>query len=167
MHHQGHKDHLSLMGRIGTDVRMAHRLGECYDEELQSVAAYIYRSVMTEEPVPEISALFDALAREEIRHFRYLGELILALGGNPVLHTAVRVDPLELPEDVPSRIRCVLPRCLRESIREEQALIDRYETLLGRSSDRTVRSILAELITDEQRHIALLSAALEDITCQK
>lgn len=158
-------DRLSHLGEIQKDPRMAHRLGECYDEELQSIAAYIYRSVMTEGPCPETSALFDALAREEIRHFRCMGELILALGGNPVVHTPVRVDPLELPEDISSRLLYVLPRCLRESIREEQSLIDRYETLLGRSSDRTVRGLLAEFVADEQRHITLLTAQLETLNC--
>lgn len=156
---------MSLVGKVDEDVRMAHRLGECYDEELQVIAAYIYRSVMTEESVPHVSGMFDALANEEIWHFRRLGELILALGGNPVLRTTVRVDPLELCEDVPSRLQTVLPRCLRESIREQQSLVDRYETLVGKTSDRVVRSVLAEFIADEQRHIALLRNMLDDIFC--
>ena len=155
----------SLIGKVGEDRRLAHRLGECYDEELQGIASYLYRSIMTEELAPGVSALFDALAREEIRHFRRLGELILALGGNPIIHTTVKVDPLELSEDVPSRMACVLPRCLRESIREEQMLADRYETLLGRSGDRVVRSVLSSFATDEHRHLTLLCKTLEDITC--
>lgn len=155
----------SLVGRVTCDCRMAHKLGECYDEELQAIAAYIYRCVMTEEQAPHVSALFDAIARDEIFHFRRLGELILALGGTPTVHTTVHVEPLELPEDVASRLRWVLPRCLRDCIREEQSLIDRYETLIGKTSDRVVRSILAEFVADEQRHITLLCNELNDKYC--
>ena len=73
---------------------------------------------------------------------------------------------LQWPSKPPSnRLQTVLPRCLRESIREQQSLVDRYETLVGKTSDRVVRSVLAEFIADEQRHIALLRNMLDDIFC--
>ena len=73
-------------GCVAHDPKMARAVLELYEEELYAISAYTYRSLLCDR-----SDLFQDLSRDEMRHFRLLGELILALGGNPMIRTQVRV----------------------------------------------------------------------------
>jgi len=147
----------TLDGCVARDLRFAAALEESYMEELGSVAAYTYRALLWAKREPDVASLFDWLAKEEMLHFRMLGELILALGGNPVVHASLRVQGIEqdgrggCKKDMRSRASL-----FADSIREERRGIDRYQTLMGRTQDRVVRSVLAHLLGDEHRHVEAL-----------
>ncbi|MBR3895394.1 MAG: hypothetical protein IKJ35_09685 [Clostridia bacterium] len=147
----------TLEGCVARDLRFAAALEESYMEELGAVAAYTYRSLLWARREPDAAALFERLAKEEMLHFRMLGELILALGGNPVIQANMRVQGIERDGRSgikrESRGRAAL---YADSIREERRGIDRYQTLMGRTQDRVVRSVLAHLLSDEHRHVEAL-----------
>jgi rubrerythrin len=46
-----------------------------------------------------------------------------------------------------------LARILNECIRQESVSIERFQNVMGSTADRVVRSFLAQLIGDEERHI--------------
>ena len=147
----------TLKGCVTQDHRMARGVAECYFGKLSSLAAYTYTGLMTERSDPALSDMLDAFAIEESEQFRMLGELILALGGNPCVRTQVRMTPMEWHEGGESK---AVRQMLEEHIQSEKSMNDRLQTLMGRTEDRVVRSLLAYLISDGQRHIEHLRAAI-------
>ena len=154
---QGSPFHPRFCGCIAHDPKMARAVEEMYADELHAISAYTYRSLLCDR-----SDLFIDLSKDEMRHFRLLGELILALGGNPVIRTQVRVDACELDRGDACASSKGCRQMLYESIREEKRAIDRYQTLMGCTNDRIVRSVLSGIIDDEQHHVEWLSAAKID-----
>jgi bacterioferritin (cytochrome b1) len=150
----------TLAGCIARDGRLARAVGECYQCALYGIAAYLWRSMMSETQDRELSMLFDCIARDEIEQFRLLGELILALGSNPTVKTQVRVSPLEWREGVCGSHEAAIRTMLEESVQLEKNASDRLQTLMGGTEDRVVRSLFAYLISDAQRHIEHLRAAI-------
>lgn len=144
--------HPTLQGCVVRDVRFAHALEELYTEELTAVAAASYRSMLCDSCDRRISELLLEQMQDEILHFRLLGELILALGGNPTLRTQIRVETLHRPEDDRSGCEALSQTVMRQSLRDKRRSIDRCQTMLGRTQDRVVRSLLLWLIDEEQRH---------------
>ena len=134
---------------------MARALSDLYAEELYAVSAYTYRGLLCNG-----TDLFLDLSKDEMRHFRLLGELILSLGGNPIIRTQLRVDGVELERGATHASERSCKQMMNESLREEKRSIDRYQTLMGCTSDRIVRSVLAGLAEEEQRHAEWLQAAL-------
>ena len=159
-HHDKNQDssfHPRFCGCIAHDPKMVRATEELYVEELYAISAYTYRSLLCDR-----SDLFMDLSKDEMRHFRLLGELILSLGGNPMIRTQIRVEACELDrrEAYASPKGC--RQMLADSIREEKHAIDRYQTLMGCTNDRIVRSVLSGIVDDEQRHLEWLSAAKID-----
>lgn len=147
--------HPTLEGCVAHDRSLCRALEERYADELYTAASNTYRSLLCENRDRPLSDLFNEIAREEIVHFRLVGELISALGGDPTLHAQIRVDPLRFSRDDPhlTALLCT------DAIREEKRLIDRYETLMSKTEDRVVRSVFSQLISDEQYHVNRLTHA--------
>ncbi len=150
----------TLTGCVAQDHRMARAVTDCYYGKLCSLSAYTYASLMTEQKDRALSDMLDAFAIEESEHFRLLGELILALGSNPTVKTQVRVSPMEWREGICGSHEAAVRTMLEEAVQLEKNASDRLQTLMGRTEDRVVRSLFAYLISDAQRHIEHLRAAI-------
>lgn len=144
----------NLAGCVAKDLRMARWIEECYAGALASMAAYTYRSLMTEQSDPALSRQLDSMSAEKAEHFRLLGELILALGAEPGLRAQVRVGGERRSREGGERTAL-----LRDALREEKWAVDRMQTLMGRTEDRVVRSLLSYLISDGERCISALETA--------
>ncbi len=147
--------HPQFCGCVAHDPKMARAVSDLYGEELHAISAYTYRSLLYDR-----SDLFRDLSKDEMKHFRLLGELILALGGNPMIRTQIRVDGYELERGCACVSGRSCTQMLHDSIREEKRTIDRYQTLMGCTTDRIVRSVLAGIVDDEQGHVEWLRAAI-------
>ena len=147
----------ALSGCVAQDRHLARAVGETYQWGMYLIAAYLWRSVMSETRDSALSDLFDRCAKEEIEHFRLLGELASALGGAPRLYTQVRIDPARYGAPTETGF---LTRLVREAICEEKQMIDRLQTLMGRTCDRVVRSVLSQMISDEHRRVERLSGEI-------
>ena len=150
----------TFTGCVAKDIHMARALEDAYCAKLYAVAADTYRSLITEAFDRTLSELFDAFAVEALWHFRLLGELILALGGNPAVRTPVRVEPREVRADESVRSSRAALRLLEDAKRDGKRMIDRLETLMGHSGDRVVRSVLAGILDDDQRRMSQINAAM-------
>ena len=150
-------------GSVAKDTRFAQLLEEVYAEELASVAADTYRSLLLEAEGGRLSERFDCFAMEEIAHLRMVGELCAALGRVPVLRAQIRIDPRRMGVDGEGITARTLQGMLTEALREENHSIDRYQTLMGKTQDRVVRSTLAYLAEEEQRHAEELERMLREI----
>lgn len=143
---------ITVKGLVAQDPRLARLLLPALGEALSSVASYTYRSLLTSEEQPEYSHLFDGLANDALRHFRTLGELILALGGSPTVYAPAHGEaPASLT--LPTQF-------LQESLLEEKAAVERFETLMGKTNNRVVRSILSQIVLEKQINLRRLSAAV-------
>lgn len=160
---QRERFHPTPPGCVARDLSLARALEELYTDELNAVASASYRSMLCEECDRELSELLYEQMQEEIRHFRFLGELILSLGGNPTLRTQIRVEPLHRSDDPRSSCAKLSEKILCAALRDKRRSIDRYQTMLGRTQDRVVRSLLCQLIDEEQRHAERLKSVLHDV----
>ena len=144
----------NLVGCVAKDVRMARWVEECYAGALASVAAYTYRSLMTEHSDPGFSRVMEELREEKGEHFRLLGGLILALGAEPAVRAQIRVGGERRCREGGSREERT--QMLQDAMREERSAVDRMQTLMGRTEDRVVRSLLSYLISDGERWLCTL-----------
>ena len=143
----------SLRGCVGRDVRLAAALYTCSMEAFVSISDNVYRSLICRDCDTELSDLFEELARVDLERFRTLGELFLALGGSGqkrFFHT-------------PCKNACVTAHTqdglVQSALWERRRNIDCFETLMGRTEDRVVRSVFAKLICTEE----LLCRRLESV----
>ena len=144
----------------GRDSRPIALLEDCYRAELSAVAAYTYRSLVTESLSGELSALLDRIAVDESEHFRLIGSIILSLGGNPIVRARVQTEPYDFEGLTPQKTEITVTRMLREALQEEREEIERYQTVLARTQDRILRSFLTQIITDEERHLSALKSMM-------
>ena len=147
----------SLRGCVGRDARMAAALYTCCSEAFFSISDNIYRSLICEDCDTALSDLFEELAQKDLERFRLLGELFLALGEADGQKTSRY--PYFKRSACP--LRCQDSPALA-ALWERRRNIDCYETLMGRTEDRVVRSVFSKILATEH----LLCRRLEAI-CQK
>ena len=144
-----------LEGCVARDRHFAALLGGCYTDAFASVAGNIYRSLVVTGD-SGLSELYEWVAVEELESFRTLGELILALGGDASGLQSRRIRPWSSQSDP-----CFLRVCYAECERN----VDRYETLMSRTGDRVVRSVMAKLLSSERRIMEKLMRIEQEKSC--
>jgi rubrerythrin len=135
----------SLRGCIGRDVRMAAAVYTCCSEAFFSISDNIYRSLVCRDSDTALAELFEEIAERDLERFRTLGELFLALS-NVDGRKTVRY-PYFKRNACPTRCHDSLATA---ALWERRRNIDCYETLLGRTEDRVVRSIFTKLLSTER-----------------
>lgn len=143
-----------VLGIVPRDPRAAGELMPCYTEKLCAVSSYAERSLSAAFVSPELGARFDKIAVEERSHFCALRDLIEALGGNSVVSIPRSDGQGSTPPEIPDARR--ISQMLCEAIADEKRMIDRLESTMGRCENRVIRSVLARLIADDQRHLCAL-----------
>ncbi len=139
-------------GSVGQDERTGRRLMPCYSAAASLGILYGYRRLMAEPFHTELCLLFEEIEKDKRWHFGMLGRLILVLGVEPI--PSARLNPAAEPwEHSRTAWKRNLPRLLSVCIRQESVGIERLQTVMGSTDDRVVRSFLAQLIGDEERHI--------------
>ena len=144
----------SLRGCVGRDARLASSIYTCCSRAFFSISDNIYRSLICRDSDTALSDLFEELAQTDLEQFRTLGELFLALSD------ADRRKTLRYPYFK----RASRPSQNQDSpalaaLWERRCNIDCFETLMGRTEDRVVRSVFSKLLSAER----LLCRRLESI----
>ena len=142
-----------LVGCVAHDRQLASALGVCYAESYASIARQIHRSLASASSDRILSDLLCRMAYEELEQMRTLGELIVALGGNAAPPT---VGGKKMCSCLQVRDRDVCEAIRRACMEERRVQIDRYETLMSRTGDRVVRSVIAGLLSEERRMLGML-----------
>ena len=143
----------SLCGCVGRDVRLAAAVYTCCGEAFFSISDNIYRSLICRDCDTALSHLFEELAEKDLENFRLLNELYLALGGDGQKRAfyPFRKRPLGGAHAQNSHANA--------SLWERRRNIDCFETLMGRTEDRVVRSVFSKLLASER----LLCRRLESV----
>ena len=144
----------SLRGCVGRDARLAAAIYTCCSETFFSISDNIYRSLICRDSDTALSDLFEELAEKDLEHFRLLGELLLALG---------ETDKQKILR-YPYRNRSSCPLRNNDSLAlaalwERRRNVDCFETLMGRTEDRVVRSVFSKILSAEH----LFCRRLEEI----
>ena len=143
----------SLRGCVGRDERLATAVYTVSVEAFFSISDNIYRSLVCKDRDTSLSDLFNELAEADLERFRLLEELFLALSDNGKSKTSC----------YPYRKRTSPPRTqnspLQTALWERRSNIDCFETLMGRTEDRVVRSVFSKILSTE----CLLCRKLESL----
>lgn len=108
---------------------------------------------------PKIYLAYQKIASVEQIHLQLLGKLICALGSRPFLQSYVTNHYWSgsFPD-----YQCTLEPILKSDIQGENEAISHYKLLICQIKDDQIQRLLARIILDEQRHIQILSAFLEN-----
>lgn len=120
--------------------------------EHQAIIQYLRHAYALGE-TPE-AAEIEGIAREEMRHFHWLADAIVELGGDPTMER----PPVDETRDAPS------VQMLKDVDLEQQA-IDQYRDHIERIDDPKIRRLLSRILHDELVHkgeFAEFAEALEE-----
>ena len=134
----------SLRGCVGRDARLATAVYTCCGEAFWSISDNIYRSLICKDCDTSLSDLFEELAQADLERFRTLGELFLALCEGEKSKTPCypyRKRTLSSARNPNSHLHVALW--------ERRNNIDCFETLMGRTEDRVVRSVFSKILAKE------------------
>lgn len=131
--------------------------------ELSAITQYINNENRLFQKNCSLAKTLLEIAMAEMMHLQKLGELIQLLGGE-VDFNAKRPDGkqimwtpdcLTLPQNV--------KKMLCANIESEKQAIAQYRAHIGRIGDEYVNAVLRRIIKDEEYHIILLHALLEEL----
>ena len=136
----------SLRGCVGRDARLAAAVYTCCTEAFLGIADNVYRSLLLKDSDTALSELFEELAQKDLERFRILEELLLALGaGNdgktPIYSRCNKRSACPAHNQATPALAALW---------ERRRNIDCFETLMGRTEDRVVRSVFAKILSQEE-----------------
>lgn len=135
----------SLRGCVSRDARLAASLYTCCANAFFSISDNIYRSLVCRDSDTALSDLFEEIAERDLERLRTLGELFLALSDADGRKTTRY--PYFKRNACPTRCH---DTPVTAALWERRRNIDCFETLMGRTEDRVVRSILTKLLSVER-----------------
>lgn len=135
----------SLHGCVSRDARLAASLYTCCANAFFSISDNIYRSLVCRDSDTALSDLFEEIAERDLEQLRTLGELFLALSDADGRKTTRY--PYFKRNACPTRCHNTP---VTAALWERRRNIDCFETLMGRTEDRVVRSILTKLLSVER-----------------
>ncbi len=120
--------------------------------EHAAIIQYLQHSYKIGDDAGEVNSEIEAIARDEMRHFRWLGELIVEYGGDP---TMLR-DPIFL--DAPGTTDL-----LALDVDAEQRAIDQYRDHLKAIDDPKVKLYIRRILMDEIFHQGKFKDFIEEL----
>lgn len=116
--------------------------------EHQAIIQYLNHAYTMgrEDLAPEI----EAVAREEMRHFDWLADLIVELGGEPSL----KRDPVDFSRAAPAEQ-------MRKDVGLEETAIAQYRAHIEAIEDEHVRLVLSRILHDEEAHKGIFEGLAE------
>jgi bacterioferritin len=102
-----------------------------------------------------IACEIEAIARDEMRHLKWLSELVVKLGGDPTMERGPVDTAGALPPDWMGR----------DIVAEDQA-IALYREHIAAIDDAEVRLLLERIVTDETSHRAKFAGLVEEIAAE-
>lgn len=100
----------------------------------------------------EVGTEVEGIARDEMRHFRWLGELVVELGGNPTMER----DPIFL--DTPQDFELMLL-----DVEAEDRAIEQYEAHLKAIDHPKVQRIIERILVDERTHKSMFRDYVKEL----
>ncbi len=127
--------------------------------EMSAVTGYMFQHLSSTNA--KISNTLKCISIVEMRHLGIIGKLITAFGGNPRI--AVQSGCKSTFWNAQYINYETNPRFfLKEDIANERAAIANYNIRINQLSDNYVKAVLERIILDEENHIRLFRALLDE-----
>lgn len=120
--------------------------------EHAAIIQYLQHAYKIGEDAGEVPSEIESIARDEMRHFRWLGELIVEYGGDP---TMLR-DPIFLDGPTTNDL-------LALDVDAEQRAIDQYHDHIRAIDDPKVKLYLRRILMDEIFHQGKFKEFIEEM----
>lgn len=134
------------------DPQLARLTYPALADELSSFSDFLYFSIILEDIMPDVSALLEEIALDELEHYRMLSELIRSLGGNPAINTRLRTPLADISSDDDIAAINSLPDILRPLIAGEDQATAMYAELVEYAGDNPAAAIFSRFSSDEADH---------------
>ena len=139
------------------DSKLIHKLDELLAEELTAINQYIVHSEMCANwGYDRLHESIEKRAIQEMKHAEKLIARILFLEGTP---TVSQLGAIHIGEDVPKQLQSDLT-AETQAVRDYNAVIH----LANEVGDAATRSMLEEILRDEDAHVDWLEEQLDQIT---
>ena len=136
-----------FFGCVRKDPRLARAVERLCSEEMETVSYCLWCEALLGEEDGATAALLETLVREAAYRFRFLGRLLLALGGDLSLRGQIRLQRRETGSDADPLPQSILYGCLLRMRRLGAAYRSVIEGSLA-VKDGVVRSALSCLLED-------------------
>lgn len=131
--------------------------------ELSAITQYINNENRISYEKCTMARILLGIAVAEMMHLQKLGELIVLLGGNIDFTAKLRNGKRKMwtPEylNIPENVK----RMLLADVEAEREAIRQYEMHIQMIADPCVNAVLERIIKDEEYHIMLLKALLQEV----
>lgn len=144
------------------DARIIQNDYASVDSETTAIMTYTYQSYVIRQFDNEIADILMKISMVEMRHHKALGNLIVDLGGDPIIGGQGRFWT--------GRNVCYargLKEMLYSDIEAEEKAIEGYKRSIELIQTEGIDALLNAIIEDEQTHITALKEILEYITFWK
>ncbi len=138
--------------KVSTNSEIVELLKDDMKGEHAAIIQYLQHSYKLGEAAGEVTSEIEGIARDEMRHFRWLGELVVELGGDPTMQR----DPIFL--DGPSATDL-----LALDVDAEQRAIDQYRAHIEAIDHPKVKLYLNRILMDELFHQGRFKEFIEEL----
>lgn len=132
------------------------------NSEMSAVSLYFYNHLITEKCFEDYAHCFSQISIVEMHHLHLFGELALHLGTDPKLWYLEKNKMAYWSPSFnlyPVQIKALV----KNSITNEKAAIKKYQDQCQWIKDPYVVAILKRIILDEELHVLIFKAMLEEL----
>lgn len=126
---------------MASNAEIIAMLNDDMRDEHGAVILYLKHAYFLGEEGGEACEI-EQTARDEMRHFQWLAQAIVQLGGTPTLERT----EFDLGGDLPSE-------WMQQDIRAEEGAIAKYERHHAAIDDPKIKALLERILTDERAHL--------------
>lgn len=117
-------------------------------------AQYLYQSCILAQTNPQLSKLLHNFAIDELHHTKVLGELIVALGGNPS-YSVVQYNRMMVWNGTMVSYTQTPAQMMSENVAVQKFLIQRYEEQMEAIREECAVEILKCILKTEHMHLSV------------
>lgn len=148
---------------VKPDRHFAERVSALYAGrygEFTAVSTYSYQQFILKEDFAYLSDVIECISLVEMHHFELLAELILRLGGDPVIGETQRRRVSYWNGSYAGYARRP-ERIIADNIRAERRAIADYTAAADSTTDKAAASLLRRIAKDEEYHLKLFQQLQE------
>ena len=145
--------------KLGYELKKAY-CGQV--SELSCITKYIYEHIYLDDNFKEIKQALKKIAIIEMHHLEIVGTMIKKCDLAPTYTYLNKVNNESYWESNLISYEINIPLFLKENIKDEQQAIKLYQEIKDKANDPIVDKILDRIILDEENHIKIFEAILNN-----
>lgn len=140
---------------------MLSNMAAC-NSEMSAVSLYFYNSLITKDCYEEFSHCFRQISMVEMHHLELFGQFALALGTDPRLW-CMEGDQTKYWSPSCNQYPENITPLIKNALAGEKDAIKKYKEQCKWIEDPCIRALLCRIIKDEEVHVRIFCAMLEEL----